>query len=209
MKTTKLISSIASVLTVTCLNSTAFAAPIMVDLNDFFPDPTVTVEVDGSSALIEEGANAVLLSNQPFWGDPNVIIPGANTILSFNYEFTQSLGNDDEFRVNLYDTNTYLDNPPSILDDFFLDIDDFDFSTQSTDTLSGLVSFDLSGYVGLELGLDFELRSFDGGAGLDSTVRIFDVRLDTQSVTPIPETSTTVSFLLGSVLLLVVKRWKK
>lgn len=196
-KVTNFFASMSIILLAICFSNTAAAAPI--NLNNFYTDPdfnpTVTVAGDGLSAFIEEDSfsSVVLLSNQPSLGDPNIIDPDIYTTLSFNYEFIEGIDNDDEFRVNLFNTDTYDDDSILPLLDFF-----------TSDTSSGLVSFDLSGFAGLNLGLDFELRSFDNF--LDSTVRIFDVRLDTQSVTPVPEPSTTYSFLLGMLLLLLVKR---
>jgi hypothetical protein len=59
-----------------------------IDLNDFVADPAVTVAPDGSSALIAEDPDPfvdfVLLVNDPAQGDPNAIIPGPGTLLSFD-----------------------------------------------------------------------------------------------------------------------------
>lgn len=201
-KVTNFFTSMSIISLAICFSSTAAAAPIIIDLNDFFTDPAiVAVESDGSSALITEDPvfGAALLSNQPSLGDVEVIIPGENTTLSFNYEFLEGAGNDDEFRVSLYDTDTY-DTSPIVLADFFVG----DIFEQ--DNLSGLVSFDLSDYVGTTLGLDFELRSFDGKEDefLTSTVRISNLQLNT--VAPVPEPSTVSLFLLGGLLLPFVRR---
>ena len=74
-----------------------------IDLNDFFADPTVTVESTGFSALIEEDAGLepefpVILSNDPYLGDPEVIFPG---LLSFEYDFMEGFENNDEFRSHI------------------------------------------------------------------------------------------------------------
>ena len=78
-----------------------YAVPI--DLNDFFADPTVTVTPDGSFASITEdpGLSAVLLSNDPGLGDPNVIIPGLGVLLSFDFSFNEAGGELDEFGSSL------------------------------------------------------------------------------------------------------------
>ena len=206
-KTIKLISTVASILTMVCLGNTAFAAPVMIDLNDFFADPTVTVEADGSSALIAEDPSSpsVLLSNDPFWGDPNVIVPGMGTTFSFDYDFVQFdnfVGVDsenDEFIFFLFDSNTLEE-----LDYFFTDT-----------STSGSYSLDISSYTGRTLGFQFQLDPvlFDqndnpADSAYDSTVTVSNMQLNTVA-TPVPETSTTVSFLLGSLLLLLVKRWQK
>ena len=66
----------------------------MIDLNDFTPSPTVTIAVDGLSALMTEEADPndfVFLSNDPGLGDPNVIIPGPFVSLVFDYVFDEEL----------------------------------------------------------------------------------------------------------------------
>ena len=189
---------VASILLMSCLSNSTFAAPIIPNLNHFFAGPSVTVAGDGSSALIAEDpfSSVAFLSNQPSLGDPNVIIPAVGTTLSFDYDFSLGLSNNDEFRVNLFNTDTYLSAPP---------LTGFEFFTSQAG--SGSVSFDLTSLAGLNLGLDFELRSFDNL--LDSTVTISNMRLGPATIAPIPEPLTIYSFLLGGLLLLLIKRRHK
>jgi hypothetical protein len=51
----------------------------------------------------------VLLSDDPGLGDPEVIfteIGGVGQILSFDYNFAESTGNDDEFRAVVFGSDT-------------------------------------------------------------------------------------------------------
>src|SRR5262245_61343468 len=77
----------------------AAAALIGLDFNDFYADPSVTVAPDGSAALLAEdaGLSFVLLANDPFFGDPAIIVPGLGTRLLFDYAFYEAAGQDDQF----------------------------------------------------------------------------------------------------------------
>lgn len=141
----------------------------LIDLNDFFTDPSVTVLPDGSAATLAEDPifSPVLLSNDPFLGDPEVISPvviGKNHLLSFDWMFDEPAGsnNDDEFGAFVIDASTGLSAGPA-----------YEFFTSETG--SGTVSFDLSGLVGEWLGLQFQLSALPGDLGLDSTVTISNV----------------------------------
>ncbi len=170
------------------LSITAQATPI--DLNDFFADPTVTVALDGSSASFTEDPSllSVLLSNDPGLGDPNVIIPSANTSLLFDYDFFESSAGDDEFGAFVIDGATGSSIPT------------FDFFTQDSST--GTVSFDLSSLVGDTLGLQFELSSLFADNDFDSTLTVSNVRLVTEtSSSTVPEPSALLLFMIGLISL--------
>lgn len=141
----------------------------IINLNDFFSDPTVTVAGDGSSAILAEDPNlfSVILNNDPFFGDPNVIAPGAGVSLIFDYMFSEGASNDDEFFAFVLDSATG-----------FSAGTEFEFS--STSSSSGTVAFDLSSLTSLTLGLSFELVAFDFFT--DSTVAVSNVRLETVTV---------------------------
>lgn len=169
------------------LSSNANAS--LISFNDFFADPTVSVVADGSSALIEEDSNsgAALLVNDPFFGDLEVIIAAANSVLSFDYLFTEGQGNIDQFRVTLFEAPTLEE-----LENIFF-----------TESQSGTVSFNLGAFIGRTLGLQFELRSLDDITFLDSTVAISNL-----SIKPAEEVSSPSVLLLmmGMTGLLFIKR---
>ena len=165
----------------------AAAQATAIDLNDFYADPpaAVTIAPDGSLAVMAEDATTspVLLANDPGLGDPNVIIPGVGVLLSFDYNFTEASGNNDEFGVFVLDAATGLSAGTA-----------FEFFTQ--DTGSGTVSFNLSSLVGRTLGLQFQLTALPGDQGLTSSVIVSNVSLSQGTIGEPP-----VLLLLGNGLL--------
>jgi hypothetical protein len=126
------------------------ATATAIDLRDFIADPEVIVAADGRSAVFTESmlVSFVRLSNDPFLGDANVIVPGASTTLTFDFGLDEAADNNDDFSAYLFDA----DEGPvlGVLDSFTV-----------TGTQSGPVSFDLAPWVGRTLGLQFELRDLD------------------------------------------------
>ena len=160
----------------------AAAAPI--NLNDFYTlDPEVVIAAGGMSASFSESAfsTVVTLINDPSSGEPNVIVPNPSTFLTFNYEFTEAAGDQDEFSAYLFDS----DNGP-----IFGLLETFTVSSSS----SGVASFDLEPWQGLVLGLQFELIDLSLGS-TDSTATISNLALT--QVVPIPP----AVWLFGSGLL--------
>lgn len=170
----------------------AFGAPI--DLNDFFADPTVTVEADGSSAIMAEDPALlpVLLSNDPGLGDPEVILAGPGVVLSFDFDFVEGgPGNNDEFGAFVLDSSGAPAGPA------------FEFFTSDTD--SGSVSFDLSSLVSEpSIGLQFQLSALPGDLLLESVVTIRNVR--TEVTQAIPEPTTLMLLILGAICTVVGSR---
>jgi len=172
--------------------SPAGAAIIPVNLNDFFADPSVTVTADGTSASITEtpALFSTLLVNDPGLGDPDIIIPGAGTILSFSYDFTEAAGENNEFGVFIVDGETGGSAGSA-----------FEFFTQ--DSGFGTISFDLTSLAGQTLGLQFELTALFGDAEFDSAVTVSNVVLREMDVKPVPEPSVVLLFVVGFISLLL------
>ena len=170
-------------ITVCLLALGATRAPAeMIDLNDFVPSPTVTVAVDGLSALMTEEADPndfVFLSNDPGLGDANVIIPGPFVSLVFEYVFDEPAGNDDEFVAFVIDADgNSLEG-------------ELEFVTTSSS--SGTVSFPLSSpsLFGETLGLEFQLNPLGNDAATTSTVTVSNLRL------LVPEPGSLLLAVLG------------
>jgi hypothetical protein len=174
----------------------AYATIVPIDLNDFSADPTVSVVPDGTSATLEEDPFliAVLLYNDPGLGDPEVIIPGVGTKLSFDFDFTEGMGEDDEFVAFVLNAATGLP------------ITGFEFSTATSS--SGSVLFDLTSLDGLTLGLEFQLISGFSDTNFNSTVVVSNVQLETP-MPAVPEPSTLVLLSLGLAGLSFTRRRMK
>ena len=86
----------------------ADADTIPIDLNNFWGDPTVTVAGDGTWASFTESPSlgSAILSNDPFFGDPEIILAGADVLLEFEYDFQEAVADDDEFGAWVIDPNT-------------------------------------------------------------------------------------------------------
>ena len=184
--------------------SSALAFPAraaVLDLNEFFFDPTVEVASDGSMAVMNEDPlfALVLLSLDPGLGEPNLIIPGSGVELLFDYDVDippsegEDAVNNDRFSAFLLDASTGLSLGGP-----------FEFVTSSS--AMGELLFDLSTLTGRTIGLQFQLEALPGDIGLNSTAKISNVRLEETTPGPGPDMPTipepgTALLLLGGLAL--------
>ena len=168
------------------LTFASVAVAAAIDLNDFYADPTVSISAEGSKAILTESTQlqTVLLVNDPGFGDSEIIIADIGVNLSFNYSFTNAAGESDQFNAFVLDAST--GNSIGTL---------YEFSV--TDSLTGLVNFNLSDLVGMTLGLQFELASQVGDIGNNSNLTISNVRLEPIEV---PTAGTTELLLIGLII---------
>ena len=163
---------------------TAPAQAVVIDLNstNFFADSTTFVL--GTAIMVESSVTAdALLSNIPSLGEPEVIIAGVGTILSFDYSGFNPTDLGDTFTAYIVDSlTTFSVGAP------------FEYTTTSAG--AGSVSFDLSALVGTTLGLEFHLTSSVYNATHPTTVTVSNLQL-LEAPTAVPEPGTMAMFGLG------------
>jgi hypothetical protein len=173
----------------------------MIDLNDFFffPGDPVVVSADGSTATISEDPffTPIMLTNDPFLGDPEVILAGLGISLVFEFNFIEGAGFEaDEFGAFIIDPLTGGSLGAG-----------FEFFT--TETGSGEISFDLTSLLGTTgLGLQFLLSALPGDAGIGSMVTIGNVRLE-QNISAVPLPGAFYLFATGIIGLWRIKAIKQ
>ena len=170
------------------------AATIPIDLNDFYSDPTVSVSPSGDSANMFEdsGLGSVLLSNDPFFGEPGITVPSNLVSLQFDYNFIEPINNDDIFYALVFDGVS-----GDLIDDFTLDITGSGSIVWNLATLSPSTTL---------LGLEFQLNASIFDVGLDSAVFINIVQLETSATVPTPNTLILLGVGLFGVLSFQRKR---
>lgn len=171
------------------LSFNSVAAPINL-MSDFAGDPEVSFSTDGTAATFVESefVSLVFLTNDPFLGDPFIIEPGENSLLSFDYSFEEGQDDNDLFSAIIFLSGENEGPVAGELDKFSI-----------SDTQSGNFVFDLSDYVFgdelLTLGLQFELVDLDpAGDETGSSAIISNLEI---SQVPLP----SALWLFGSALL--------
>jgi hypothetical protein len=166
----------------------SYAGPI--DLNDFVATGDVTVAPDGSTATLVIGDEFPgQLTND---GTPPVIVATAGTSLEFDYEYVFVQPNLGSFSATLYDT------------DVGVGFGNLEASFAGSFSESGSVSWDLSGFVGINLGLRFLIDSDDPGfrfSGSNATVSNLAIttNIPTPSAPePATQATTTLAFSPGA-----------
>lgn len=176
-----MIKVIRNLLALIFLLSASFshAGIIPIDLNDFYADPTVIVSLDGSSATLNEDENriVVLLSNDPLFGDPGIVVPSGLMWLRFSYDFVEGVANTDNFYAKVFDGGT-----GDIIHDFLIESSGLGPVAWNLQGLSPTITV---------LGLEFQLNSYD--TVFDSTVNISDVQLEYS----VPEPGTLILLFSG------------
>lgn len=178
------------------ISSWVQGAIIPIDLNDFVAGYTVDVSLSGNSAAITEDTviSFAILENDPFLGDPEVIIAASQRSLMFSYDFIEASGNDDVFSAELFDADSGFEL-------YFFELES---------SAVGTVLFDLSSLIGTTLGLRFRLDDFDSlSGGVDSLVTISDLRLVDPDTVSVPEPSTLSILALGFLFSLGISRRKR
>jgi hypothetical protein len=146
-----------------------------ISLSDFTKDASVDILSGGVSAVMREdpSLSPVLLYNDPVTGGPDLIVPGNQVFLVFDYQFTEPSGNDDEFGAFVFNAVTGLSSAP------------FEFYTGNAG--SGTIAFDLTSLSGLTLGLQFQLAALPADSDVTSVVTVANVRTEERAIpAPLP-----------------------
>jgi hypothetical protein len=167
---------------------TIYAAPI--SLLDFTSAGDVFVAADGNDATLTFDTNSFGQAELTNNGVPNVIIATNGTSLEFSYDYIVSAFSSTVFEARLFDTAGGIFG--GTLDTLFVE--------RFTFPQSGAVSWDLSGYTGLTLGLDFRLNNMDPGLQFGGTITtISNLAIVDNLPSPVPVPAAV--WLFGTALI--------
>lgn len=171
----------------------AEALGAQVDLNTFATEGVVDITTDGSSATLDlDEYGYSVLQNDPaaVATDTGISINTDAALLSFSFGFDVAAGSDTTFSWWLTDA------AGDSLSAFYDDI---------SESASGLVTLDLSDYIGQTLGMTFQLVEFATDANENyltgSTVTISDLQL-----APVPIPGAGILFCSGMVALFGMRK---
>jgi PEP-CTERM motif len=178
--------------------SVGTATPIDMNLLSRVPDAPVSISADGSQMTIrEDDVNFnTLVWNIPEF-DPVLIVPAVGAVLAFEYDFFRAPDNAEIFHFNLLGSGGNL-------------LEGFGFSLMQSGF--GTFSLDLSGFAGMEwLGMQFEMIPdlFLEDAGLDSTLTIANLRIESIPALPVPEPGSFGLLLAGTAALALRARRRR
>lgn len=182
--------------------SPVWATSIEVGFGGFYADPTVDINPSGLSATLYEdpGLGSVLLSNDPYFGDPGIPIPENVLTLQFAYIFSEAAGNSDYFYAKVFNGDT-----GEILCDFMLGNPNVDGEYYHDQVYWDLSLFNFSGVS--RLGLEFQLNSDD--MLYDSYLAVGKIYFQTDDapqIDPVPEPSTVMLLGIGLIGLVNIGR---
>jgi hypothetical protein len=185
--------SISAMTTLLSLGASADTTTAVL-LHDFHGEAEVTISTDGrSSQFIEVPFSTfVRLTNDPFVGDPDVIVAGSETSLTFDFDFDEAAGSNDKFSAVLFSAGPNGGPFKGKLTRYSVNM-----------SHAGTVSFDLAPYVGQTLGLEFELLDLGGDDTTSSSVTVSNLNL-----VSVPEPSQGWLLVGGLLWLLALARKK-
>ena len=134
----------------------------------FMEDAEVELASDELSLLIRESTEVsqLVVVNDPGADDPVLVVAGPQVAVSFEYEFTEGAGDNDQFVAVLFDAD--IDSYRGVLNTLEVD-----------SSGRGTGFFDLTSWQGRTLGLAFELYDLEPAADrFGSTVRLKELRIE-------------------------------
>ena len=176
--------------------SAVASSNLIVDITDtsggFYVSDIADVSFNGlNNATLSENTafGLTLLSNDPFLGDPGIMVPNNAQKLALDYSFFTS--GSDNFELRVLDSSGGAD--------YFSYFHDGTLFAPGAYT--GAFELDLSalGWVSGPIGLEFSLVSNFNDSTFDASLDISNVMFLNNTTTPLPSPSGSILLLLGSL----------